>query len=131
MRSIKVSEEVWHEIATKGKFGETEDDVLRRIFGIDTSAEIPSESKSGRRGRGNLRYADKWMSARCEAGKLIVEFDGDTRRDWKLPDRSEKAAIRNVREAAIEFALSQGATNPGQTNAVRKALTSAGYHLTK
>ncbi|MGH6974880.1 MAG: hypothetical protein ACRED7_03950 [Stellaceae bacterium] len=130
MRSIKVSEEVWQEIAAKGKFGETEDDVLRRIFEIDSVTKPPSMKQSGRRGRGNLRYANKWMSARSEAGKLIVEFE-DVHHEWKLPDRSDKIAIRQVRDAAIEFALSQGATDPGQTNAVRKALTSAGYHLTK
>ncbi len=34
MRTIKISEEVWNEIAKRGKFGETEDDVLKRIFNI-------------------------------------------------------------------------------------------------
>ena len=34
MRTIEVSDPVWQEIATRGKFGETEDDVLRRVFEI-------------------------------------------------------------------------------------------------
>ena len=32
MRTIRISNEVWDEIAKKGKFGENEDDVLRRQF---------------------------------------------------------------------------------------------------
>lgn len=38
MRTIKISQEVWEEIAKRGKFGETEDDVLRRIFNIGSSS---------------------------------------------------------------------------------------------
>jgi len=34
MKTIRISDEVWAEIAKRGKFGETEDDVLQRIFGI-------------------------------------------------------------------------------------------------
>ena len=37
MKKIEVSNEVWDAIAVLGKFGETEDDVLKRVFKIETS----------------------------------------------------------------------------------------------
>ena len=72
------------------------------------------------------------MSTRVEvAGSrdhLLVEFaDGETKR-WKLPDRSDKAAIRIVRDAAVAFARDHGATE-GQRNAVKKSLTTAKYYV--
>ena len=44
MRTIKVSENVWNEIAKRGKFGETEDDVLKRVFGLDDT-QVPLNNK--------------------------------------------------------------------------------------
>jgi hypothetical protein len=126
MRTVKVSDAVWEEIAKRGKFGETVDDVLRREFGLATAG---AENRTGRRGRGRTRYASKRMSARVESGKLVVAFADGVRDEWILPQRADKAAIRTIREAAVSFALKNGASDPGQTNAVRKALTEAGYHL--
>lgn len=131
MRKIMVSDEVWQAIAAKGKFGETEDDVLRRLFHLEPRTNPISALRPGRRGRGSRRFANKRMSTRVEGGHLVVEFVDGPRNQWKLPDQSNKAAIRKVRETAVEFALTNGASDPGQTNAVRKALTDAGYHLTK
>jgi hypothetical protein len=128
MRTIKVSDAVWNAIAERGKFGETEDDVLRRVFGTPPSTE---EEKPGHRGRGAVRYAEKRMSARVESGKLVVEFEDGARHEWSLPHRDDKEAIRSVLDVALTFATDNGASNPGQTNAVRKALTDGGYHLTK
>ena len=72
------------------------------------------------------------MSARVEHGRFVVEFVEDRiRKEWGLPDKSDKAAIRSVRDEAVAFALQHGATNPGQTNAVKKGLTENDYHLTK
>ena len=34
MRTIRISDEVWDEIAKHGKFRENEGDVLRRVFGL-------------------------------------------------------------------------------------------------
>ena len=129
MRTIKVSEVVWNKIAERGKFGETEDDALRRVFGLPALA--PEQKQPVRRGRGAIRYATKRMSARVENGTLIVAFEDGARHEWPLPNRVDKVNIRNVRQAAVAFALENGASDPGQTNAVRKALTDAGYHLTK
>jgi hypothetical protein len=132
MHTIKVSDVVWSAIAGRGKFGETEDDVLRRVFDLAPKPETERPISSGRQGRGNRRYATKRMSARTENGLLVVEFtENGPAESWKLPDRSNKRAIRLIREEAVAFALEHGASDPGQTNAVRKALTDAGYHISK
>ena len=44
MKTIRISEEVWNEIAKFGRFGETPDDVLRRVFEI--AAPAPREPVS-------------------------------------------------------------------------------------
>ena len=131
-RSIRISGDVWNAIAERGKFGETEDDVLRRVFGL--SPEHNSERPvSGRRGSGQRgpRRATKRMSASVERGRLLVQFVDGEKSWWDLPDRGDKEAIRRIRDDAVDFALTQGASDPGQTNAVKKALTDAGYHLTR
>jgi hypothetical protein len=130
MPRVLISNDVWNAIAEHGKFGQTVDDVLRKILNLPGArSEVPSTE--GRRGRGNRRLAMTAMSARVERGEFVVEFSGGGRKSWNLPTRSDKQRIRAVLTDAIKFALSQGASNPGQTNAVRKALTDAGYHLTK
>ena len=132
MRTIKISDAVWAAIAELGKFGETENDVLRRVFGLAPEYEAERLMSSGRRGRGNRRYATKRMSARTAHGQLVVEFTKDgTAKCWELPDKSDQEAIRQLREEAVAFALDHGATDPGQTNAVRKALTGAGYYISR
>ena len=125
---IKISQEVWDEIAKRGKFGEREDDVLRRVFKLSPA---PSPTQGYRRGRGSKRHATKRMSAREENEKLVVMFEDGTSKEWELPDKTDKEGIRTLREEAVAFALKHGASDPGQTNAVRKALTNAGYHLIK
>lgn len=132
MRSIRISDSVWEAIAKRGKFGETENDVLRRVFDLAPEGATERFTKNGRRGRGNQRYAKKRMSVRTSHGQLVVEFVEDgTTKHWELPDRSDKEAIRHLREVAVAFALQHGATDPGQTNAVRKALTEAGYYVSR
>lgn len=130
MRTIKISDAVWDAIAAKGKFGESEDDVLRRVFDIEEDPE-GHESLSGKRGRGGVRYAKKRMSARVEGGELVIEFEDGAKKSWTLPDKEDKSAIRQTREAAVAFALDNGASDPGQTNAVRKAITDAGYYISR
>ena len=126
-RTIRISDEVWDEIAKTGKFGETEDDVLRRIFGI--KAPTAAQTTVSPRPRG--RYATHRMHAGVHNFNLVVSFDGGKEKRWKLPNRDDKAKIRHIRDEAVAFALEQGASDPGQTNAVRKALTDASYHLTR
>lgn len=130
MRSIKVSEAVWEVIAAQGKFGETEDDVLRRIFKLKPATDTRRRVSGGPPGRGSLRYATKVMRARVQGSRFTVTFDDGQQQSWNLPSKSEKEAIRKVREAAADFATEHGATK-GQVFAVYKALTDAGYHLTR
>ncbi len=79
----------------------------------------------------NRRFATKRMSSRVESGKLVVAFEDGARKERTLPKRSDKGSIRKIRDDAVSFALENGASDKGQTNAVRKALTNADYHLTK
>ena len=139
MRSIRISEEVWQAIASHGKFGETEDDVLRRVFelppssmheGVQTLTGGGGSSYRTPRRRG-VTLAPQRMSSYIGANQLHIEFYGGASSSWELPDRNDKAGIRAVLDKAIQFAKSNGASVPGQTNAVRKTLTDEGYHLTK
>ena len=76
------------------------------------------------------RKANKRMSTRVLDGHLLIKFSDTEVERWKLPDRSDKEAIRRVRDKAVAFARDHGATL-GQINAVKKALPDAGYYLTK
>ena len=60
----------------------------------------------------------------------MVEFHNGKAENWDLPPKVDKRTIRNVRDQAVEFAKMSDATK-GQQYAVMKALTDAGYHLTK
>jgi len=139
MRVIKISEEVWQKIATFGKFGETEDDVLRRILGMPAGIEVyptraaaateaspTSRSSSGRR----RSFAKQRLTSFINHNQLHVEFQDGASLSWSLPDPKDKANIRAVLEKALCFAREHGAS-VGQVNAVRKTLTNEGYHLTK
>jgi hypothetical protein len=70
------------------------------------------------------------MSAYVGGNQLHVSFQDGPARSWTLPSRNDKAAIREVRTKAVAFALESGASI-GQKFAVMKALTDAGFHLTK
>lgn len=130
MRAIRITEEVWKEIARRGKFGETEDDVLRRVFRIEhkpgESSAPTTDRHTGHRGR----YATVRMHSGVKNGQLVVSFESGAERRWDLPDRSQKERIRKIRSEALDFARQSGATQ-GQGYAVLKALTEAGYHITK
>ncbi len=132
MRRIEVSPEVWAEIAKRGKFGETEDDVLRREFGLPGRQAIPASAAPRARAASGprKRFAEVRMSSYVRDRSLIVEFHGGARNTFSLPDRADKLAIRRVRDKAVEFARDNGASY-GQEMAVKKALTEAGYHLMK
>src|SRR5258708_25916006 len=124
MHTIRISEAVWKAIADRGKFGETEDDVLRRVLCLPSKDDDEQESEvtDGRRGRGNRRFAKKGMSARVEGEYFSVKFDDGVSRRWGLPHRSDKDAIKLLLDKPIAFAKATVATDPGQPNAVRKSL---------
>lgn len=125
MKTIRISQDVWDAMVKVGKFGETPDDVLRRVFGV-TENMAPKSSQT----RPLKRYSQQRMSARVEEGQLKVTFENGKSQNWVLPECADKLAIRYVRDRAVDFACNNGASL-GQVNAVKKALTEAGYHLSK
>jgi len=138
MRTIRISEEVWQAIASRGKFGETEDDVLKRVFELPPNSINEGVQTITGGGGGSYRLSSgrrrslaiQPMSSYIGGNQLHIEFHGGASSSWTLPDRKDKAGIRVVLDKAILFARSNGASL-GQRNAVRKTLTSEGYHLTK
>ena len=82
MRNIKISDEVYNEIAKEGSFGETPDDVLRRKYGIivDNYQKI-----NGRTRRGllppegtlcKMKYTGKVFQGEIENGYLVSPGTG-------------------------------------------------------
>jgi len=137
MRTISISDPVWDAIASRGKFGETEDDVLRRVFGLPplasgatVAAKAPSSAAPAMQGRRRSSFATDKLSSYISGNELRVSFASGPSKSWKLPPKSDKASLRAVRNEATSFAEKHGAT-PGQVNAVRKTLTESGYHLLK
>jgi hypothetical protein len=131
MRTIRISDDVWQAIADRGRFGETEDDVLRRVFELGEAAAKSLPIGSGRVGRGSKRFATKRMSRWVSEGQFVIEFEDGARQQWPLPQKEDKDGIRRVRDAAVQWALEQGASDPGQKNDVMKGLTEAGYHVSR
>ena len=126
MKTIQISKEVWNEIIKKGRFGETtEDDVLRRILGINKLIVKPTPRQGKRTRKSTVR-----MSATIVGNELVVQFANGISRSWNLPDRQDKAGIRLIRDSAVSFATIGGATF-GQQNAVKKTLTDAGYYVSR
>lgn len=129
MKTIRISEEVWEAMAKIGKFGETPDDVLRKVFNIknDERGRImrTEKTESVRPGHATTR-----MSSFIARNRLHVEFATGESDSWELPSISDKAGIRKTRDLAFDFATKQGASL-GQVNTVKKTLTDAGYHLVK
>lgn len=133
LRTIRISDEVWQAIAERGKFGETEDDVLRRVFVLPQDRSGSGvRTSTGPRGRGSRRHADKVISVRVKRAasgdQLQVAVENIPAKEWPLPNRSDKLAIKRVRDEAVAFGSKQGAT-VGQINAIQKALTEAGYFV--
>ena len=131
---VHLSEEVAQAIAERGKFDETEDDVLRRIFYLPSNSTV-EESKNpmavspvGRLPRQSL--ATQRMSSNISNNQLQITFQNGLSRSWTLPSKSDKSGIRTVRDKAVSFAKENKATI-GQINAVKKTLTENDYHLTK
>ncbi len=122
MRTIRISSEVWEAIAKVGKFGETPDHVLRKVFEIDGASRSAGFRKQ--------RIATKRMSSKVTGQEFTVTFSDGASKSWALPRRDDKAGIRRARDTAVKFAKENGAST-GQVYAVMKALTEAGYHLTK
>lgn len=86
-----VSDEVWNEIAKRGKFGETEDIVLRRVLDLQ-----PGPGKQGQTRESGARAA-KW--GRETADKLAAELGAEKinpkGNEYQLAD--ERITIRCAR----------------------------------
>jgi hypothetical protein len=139
MRTIKISEQVWQAIAERGKFGETEDDVLSRVFDLPLSSGICGSGAKAQQSSpvsSLISYtrrksqATQRMTSYIARNELHIEFQDGTSSSWTLPDPKDKSGIREVLDKAIGFARTHGASL-GQVNAARKTLTDQGYHLTK
>jgi hypothetical protein len=132
MRTIRISEDVWQEFERIGKFGETPDTVLRRVFKIEQvkarkeNLDYTLDVRTSKR----HRYATDRMSAHVNGNKLVVMFHRGAAKEFILPDRSDKREISNLTSNVMEF-VKQNGGSIGQINAARKALTDAGYHITK
>ena len=135
--TITISEPVWQAIASRGKFGETEDDVLRRVFSLPPNSDL-NEGQESRQMRPGITprvarrrsFATNRMSCYLSDNQLHISFAAGAAKSWALPAKADKAALRTMREKAITFARENGATE-GQVAAVKKSLTEAGYHLTR
>jgi negative regulator of replication initiation len=140
MRSIRISDPVHRYIENRGKFGENYDDVLRRLFKLPPSEPppsslppfleaIPSTTSVNHRPRRNVSTRE--MRARVIGTTLSVGFEHEAPQTWELPkNKSDQHEIRRVRDLAVEYAVGRGATD-GQRNAVGKAISEAGYYLTR
>lgn len=117
MRTIRISDEVWEAIAARGNFGETPDDVLRRVFHL-----TPRNP--------NRRQARRRMTTRIDDGHLSVSFADGPEKTWPLPLKEDKTQILEIRNRAVLFAEQQGATD-GQIKGLIRVLTGAGYHIIK
>ena len=122
MKTIRISDEVWRAFEKQGKFGETPDDVLRRVFGVSRNKK--------RTGSTWTKVATNRMVARVADRELSVRFKSGDAKRWTLPARDDKVAIRKVRDEAVNFAEGVGAVF-GQLQAVKKALTDARYYVAK
>ena len=135
MRTVQISDAVWQAIAQRGKFAETEDDVLRRVFHLPPAAPGNGTGAMATPVRRPLvaprrSFATTRMSSYINSDQLHIAFAGGSPRSWPLPPRNDKGSLRAMRDKAVAFARENGATL-GQVNAVKKTLTDAGYHLTK
>ncbi len=81
MKSIRVSDQVWDAIAARGKFGETENDVLERVFNIELQEQPTKSIPKKSQGRSvlppentkcKLTYGGKEVSGFIKGGMLEI-----------------------------------------------------------
>lgn len=97
MKTIRISDEVWDAMAKHGKFGETPDDVFRRILKID--GNINSEKKQ--RKTGKVAFIDDLLAANGSNRKTKREIIELFRKQF--PDVQEKTAKNSVFWCASTF----------------------------
>ena len=68
MKTIRISNDVWEAMAEHGKFGETPDDVFRRILKIDVRP-VGNQRKDGK-----MNFIDSHLVAKGESRKTKSEI---------------------------------------------------------
>jgi len=128
MKTIRISEDVWNAMVKQGqgKFGETEDVVLRRLLKLD---QIPV-AENNLQLRWKQRRATVRMTQEVVGNKLKLQFDTGQKFEKSLPAQNDHSGIRGVRDAAVAFVRENGGTK-GQEHAAIRALTHRGYHVAK
>lgn len=91
MKTIRISDDVWNAMAEHGKFGETPDDVFRRILKIDGN-EVRAGEKQ--RKAGKMTFIDALLIAKGGSRKTKSEIVGLFRKEF--PDVREKTAKNSV-----------------------------------
>lgn len=100
-KSIKISQEVWDEIAKRGSFGESEDTVLRRVFGLSSTSEISpaaggqSKQSGARANAWGRETADK-IAKHLGAKKINPTANEYTLNDQALTIRCARSATNTV-----------------------------------
>lgn len=128
MKTIRVSEEVWQEIAKRGVFGETPDIVLKREFGIEEATNHKRKDSFRQSNNGIAIERKVSFHRRLEDSFYTVEASNGAIFNEALPEKWDKDEIRNLTENVRQFTKVQGGTI-GQINASSKKLTEAGYHI--
>lgn len=125
MRTIKISDEVWDVLAKDGKFGETADDVLRRLLKVDhINNGPPIKPRAWKERRATVRMTQN----NCRNNELVLRFENGATFRQPLPPKHKTSEIRRLRDAAVAFVKQHGGTT-GQEHAAIRALTSNGYHV--
>jgi negative regulator of replication initiation len=91
MKTIRISDDVWNAMAEHGKFGETPDDVFRRILKID-GKKVRSGEKQ--RKAGKMAFIDALLIAKDGRRKTKSEIAELFRKEF--PDVQEKTAKNSV-----------------------------------
>ena len=103
MRTIRISDDVWHAMAKHGKFGDTPDDVFRRIFKINKNdAPINSQQPKVRK----IDFVDSLLIAKTGNRKTKAEIIELYRKQF--PSVSEKTAKNTVFWCASTLKNRQG-----------------------
>ena len=91
MKTIRISDDVWKAMAEHGKFGETPDNVFRRILKIGEN-DVRSGGKKRKAVKGP--FIDAHLTANGENRKTKSEIAELYRQEF--PDVSEKTAKNSV-----------------------------------
>lgn len=87
-KKIEISQEVWDEIARRGSFGESEDTVLRRVFGLSNASET-SPTAGGQSKKSGAR-ANAWGRETADkiAEQLGAKKINPNANEYTLNDRA-------------------------------------------